>query len=82
MHVSKKKKTKLSKANQDDRAEPAPRRDTAPFDARRFMTDDALDSLTAEGGYLVDDSVGEEADRVRPSGPRSAAASRIFGARE
>lgn len=81
--VSRKKKQKSSKANQDDRAEPAPRRDTAPFNARRFMADEPLDSPTAEGGgYVVDDAVGEEAHRVRLSGPRSAAASRIFGVKD
>lgn len=36
----------------------------------------------AHGGYLVDDAVGEEAARVRPSGPRSAAVSRILGAEQ
>lgn len=32
-----------------------------------------------QDGYLVDDAVGEEADRCRTSGPRAAAASRILG---
>ena len=76
-----KKKRVPSKTGRQDPDEPAQRRETKPFNARKFMTGEP-EGPPAHGGYLVDDAVGEEAERVRPSGPRSAAASRILGAEQ
>lgn len=63
-----------------ERVEPARSRETAPFDARRFM---ALEPESAKepepGGPLGEGAIGQEADRCRPFCPRTSAASRILG---
>jgi hypothetical protein len=71
-----KEKRESPTTGRPDQDDPAPRRETKPFNARRFMAGEAEPH---QDGYLVDDAVGEEADRCRTSGPRAAAASRILG---
>lgn len=57
-------------------------RTTAPDAAREHTLGAPPRRQAGSTAYLVVDAVAAEAKRVRPSGPRSVAASRILGAEE